>query len=481
MYRKKTYKRAVIATTLSTILLPILILTGQNLQAQQEKERKIDKISDLLDYEFTIEGVIFAGYEFLDYQNSSKNGGRRLDSAGPADQESGFRVNRAYITLKGKAGDGPFKGWDFRITTDIAPSGEQGDGCSGDNGDGGDDDHVSCKEDNDYNVNLKYAYLTIPLNLLGKNSLRIGQQHAPSVDGQAGVSLQKYWGQRYISKASWDELKLNSSTDRGLAYIHKHDYFGLHFLLGNGEGYHHNNAENIDGGDSHALSLYGMLSAIPTGKNKNFHLSLNFPFHLSNVLLLEDQEARENRQKEMNFKADDGSTPEGYVQQDLKRKQAISYGAELDTQIDLGFIRPTIGLGYALKTVPEAKNELYDQEQGGEVVATQTVAEEQGSAIYGFIHLRWGYVGAFFRLTSGTAASKGDGRLETVNDEKEEGEFTRRLYGVTLFPSPQASFFQVSLGVDDVSANSAIEKSQTEADRDSFSNRQTFIRMQLKY
>ncbi len=174
------------------------------LQGQQKKN-----------FNLSLSGGIHSGYEFLDHQEDMG-----AEENTPSSEKSGFKLSRAYVTLKGKADSKTYQGWSFHITTDIRSAAKEADGC-------GTDD--VCEEGNSYNLFLKYAFVSIPLyslNLGEKNLLCLGLQHNPLVDGKAGVSLQRYWGNRYVAQASTEELGLSSDSGRGLSFIHKNDCSG---------------------------------------------------------------------------------------------------------------------------------------------------------------------------------------------------------------------------------------------------------------
>ncbi|MCR9141913.1 MAG: hypothetical protein NXI24_06645 [bacterium] len=446
-----------------------------------ERGRKEGKIlSRLPGYEFKIDGVIFTGYELNDYDQVG-----RPDTGGPTKDSAGFRVNRAYINFRGGVTDGDYKGWGFRITTDIARSAELGDGC-------GD----TCSEDNDNDVNLKYAYIYVPVpfldRLYGQNSVRLGQQHVPMVDAQDGVSLQRFWDHRYIDQSATEKVGMSSSTDLGLSFIHRSDYLGIHLLLGNGEGYHHQNAENVQNssvqnlargeGDSYGMDLYGMFSVVPTGKSKTYTWAISTPFRLHNFTGVSDEESRF-------FTADVSSGPGTfdilYREGDTRAKRDLSYGLESDLKIDFGTFMFTVGFGNVTRIDKRGAVTTWRLQPGtstGSVDDTLNRVENRdavGFANYIFAHVRWRNFGAFGRYIRGTSTTSlsskfspieqtswagqalaldaADGQfgnlsLSTADNSIDHGEgrYDNIIYGLTFFPSAVANFFRISVGVSEL-------------------------------
>ncbi len=439
--------------------IAILCLVPTFLQGQQKEDKAKHKPNYLKignDFDIGLSGVIYSGYEFLDHQED-----KGAEENSPTSEKSGFKLSRVYVTLKGKAKSGAYQGWDFRVTTDARSAAKEADGCG--------DDGV-CEEDNSYKLFLKYAYVSVPLHFLSfgnKNLLRLGQQHSPLVDAKAGVSLQEYWGHRYVAQTSTEELGLSSSTDRGLAFIHQDDYFGLHLLLANGEGYRRNNAqvkvssiEALRNGeqDTTALDLYALVSFIPTGKEKAFHWSINLPFRVHNIgeiskkdVMLEDTSSGTSRM----------------LEGDRRALRDLDYGLETDIQTKFGDLALTLGLGT-----------LYKKDLRGPVLDAQTkelvanAKDASGFGHYAFINLRWSWIGAFFRYSYGSAVSDAKGKIEAIekDQDKGDGRFNRRLYGLSFLPSA-ANSFRISIGVADLLAHRD-ENAGGTVQKD----RQTFIR-----
>ncbi|MCB1315234.1 MAG: hypothetical protein KDK27_04725 [Leptospiraceae bacterium] len=441
---------------------------------------------------FRVDGVIFAGYEFQDHETNGAP-----DSTGPDSQKSGFTIGRAYVNIRGDVKEGDWAGWGFRITSDIGPHAEQGDGC--DNG-----ASSACSQDNDYNVFLKYAYVTIPLPMDGM-ALRLGQQHVPFVDGQAGVSLQSECNHRYIAKVTTEDVSMSSSTDRGLAFIYEQDYFGIHALLGNGEGYHHNNAENLTNAptlsqlskgnvDSYGHDLYALFSATPTGTAKDFSFKISVPLRLYNIYGIDSQ--AESRYVALDIYDDTNSTLSGFPsyqirQGDVKAKRDMSYGLEGDFSMEMGELELGVGAG-TLYYVDRRSNAYQISD---EIIRNGLAAKDfynssnfvwdedaYGWSNYGFAHARYGFVGVLFRYTEGSGSAGklttgisgkswlqqmweydlgGTSSLDKLasgtqlgnttlleaynNIDLGKARFRKYLYGVTFYISPA---FRVTVGTD---------------------------------
>ena len=411
----------------SIVLLASTLLTASGLQAYESEwqDETYEEGDSIPSATFKLESTIFAGYEFVDH---AANG--EPDSGSPTSESQGFTVGRAYITFKGTVDEGTFDGWGFRITTDIAPAAEQGGGCG-----------TTCSEDNDYNVNLKYAYIQIPL--FSGAEFRLGQQHSPIVDGQAGVSLQKFWGYRYVAQAATEALGMSSSTERGLAFLYSSDYFALHLLLGNGEGYHHNNAErvsstfsstststilsNLSAGnnDSYAYDLYGMPSIRPTGSAKDFIWTISFPFRLQNLYGMETDE--ETRLYTIDpTTALGGSVDPNYqiFSGDSRAKRDYQYGVETDVQYNADGFSVTLGGGTIVKVDRRGNSSLITDDLiragGYRTTSTGALAQDllvnfnkfdsdrRGLANYIFAHVEFGPIGFFGRYMEGDSSVTGN-------------------------------------------------------------------------
>lgn len=462
-------------------LLAFMTLAPLSAYKTKHKDQKYDK-NNPPDSIFRVDGVIFAGYEFLDHDEAGE-----VESAGPSKESSGFKVGRAYINFRGKVDDGDWKGWGFRITTDIAPLGGEIDSSS-----------TTTISDNDYNVNLKYAIVHIPTPIKGLNFL-LGQQHVPFVDGKGGVSLQGYWGHRYVDKATTEFLGMSSSTDRGLGltYYNKDmPFFGLHLLYANGEGYHHNNAEGVkteqtslsdlsegkNSSKSYGMDLYGMPSLIPTGANKDIRVAISFPFRLQNIHGMDV----EKETKTILANVEENTTPSLVVYQgDARSKRDYSYGSEVDLEITAGDLKYGMGAGGIIK-IDKRGNAYKFDETFHEIVSPSKPTEftdrvhlgqdQKGIAQYIFAHIRYQDFGIFGRYTIATSSSSLSSKFGTSNskswgqqlieadstDDKignlkyldainnyDSGKAKTKTYhlGITWFMSP---VFKISLGMNDV-------------------------------
>ena len=474
-------KRILLLGPLFLLFVPSLTLSSLFAQKADDPDKKISSLSKLDNYELKIDGLIYSGFEFLDRQGGKGANEHGLDDAGPDKQKQGFRISRAYINVKGKVKDGNYEGWNFRVTTDLSPAGEQGDGCKSDGND-------TCDSgDNDYNVHIKYAYLSIPLRFLdyvlgASNSIRLGQQHSPLVDAKSGVSLQSFWGHRYLAKTTADDVALSSSADRGLAFIYKGSIFGAHLLFGNGEGYHHNNAEGINitestlgTGDtpSYGYDLYGVFSLAPLGTEGDHVLAVSIPFRFKNFYGVTDEE----------LVLDDARTggTGALLQGDKKAKQDVIYGWELGYKGKTGRLFFTVGAGSYF---------LYDYRSNVLNARTgSTVAENEdakGFAHHGFIHLRWQWLGLVGRYIYGSAGDspKLDGKVRAADSSKDEvkgdGAFHKYVYALTFFPSNKDDFFKITIGREQLRGRK--DSSQRIAGANNLvTDDQTFIRTQIRY
>ncbi len=414
-------------------LLALLLLSLNGLAAY-ETEWDDPKFKDpdatdgaLKNSVFKMDGVIWAGYDFMD---RSANGAP--DTAGG--DHTGFRVGRAYLNTRGKATNGPFKGWAYRVTTDVQRAEHLYNNC-------GSTGATVCSGNNDYIVFLKYAYIDIPLTRGGKTHLRLGQQQTPPVSGQAGVSLTEIWGHRYLDTAGkqvWDELGLSGSTANGFGFIHKSEYYGLHLLVGNGEGYHHANAENItvnstslsdfSAGDttSYGYDIWGMLSFIPTGNNKALRWTINLPFRQRNFYGVDGSET-ETIQLTMTDASNNILLQPQYkiYHGDVRAKRDLYYGWDTDVEVKTGDFAFTVGGGSAIKLDRRGSAYVVDETllNGGVSLADfQTLntyflrdEDRYGLANYVFFHFKYQMLGAFFRYTEGSSQSSLNGKLGTVN------------------------------------------------------------------
>jgi hypothetical protein len=144
-------------------------VTG-NLFAYETKytDKKTDEKTEN-NTEFKVDGVIFAGYERTDKENSGVP-----DANGTNARNQGFDIKRAYLNLIGNVTDGDYKGYGFRVTFD---GGQVLGGTAATTSASGNNIHVP---------ELKFAYMTMPLfsaGDFGSSSLRLGMQHTPTTFG----------------------------------------------------------------------------------------------------------------------------------------------------------------------------------------------------------------------------------------------------------------------------------------------------------
>lgn len=379
------------------------------------KDKKGDEetLADaLMNSKFKIDGVIFGGYEFLDRDvtGTPESGGK---------DKTGFSVTRTYINLSSTVTEGEHKGWGFRLTPDIERREEL---C----------DTSVCDGKNSYVMYMKYAYVNIPLLNGGKTSLRIGQQQVPAVSGKAGVDFTKLWGHRYLSKVPLQQLGLTESVDIGASLIHKSDYFGVHLLLSNGEGYHHANAENLNQGnlvslsegsdDSYGYDLNGLVSIIPFGKTKDFQWSINLPFREENIIGMDTSEYTVRLMDVSNL----ANPTFSYYRSSTRAKKDAFYALDTDFVMKFPSFEMTVGLGRAQKKDRRANSYLIDETVIDGVnpadIATisshMVVAEDRtGIGNYGYIHFKVDHFGGVFRYMEGTGGSSLSDKMSTTSNQ----------------------------------------------------------------
>ena len=396
-------------------------VTG-NLFAYETKytDKKTDEKTEN-NTEFKVDGVIFAGYERTDKENSGVP-----DANGTKARNQGFDIKRAYLNLIGNVTDGDYKGYGFRVTFD---GGQVLGGTAATTSASGNNIHVP---------ELKFAYMTMPLfsaGDFGSSSLRLGMQHTPTTDNQTGASMEGYWKHRYLDTLPTENVNMSSSADTGIGYIHKADYFGLHLLLANGEGFRKLNAQNIQApttfssiatnaaavrtnlrsmsttgatADSYGLDLYGALSVKPTGKSKDFEVAINFPFRLQNVTGIRDEEAKTTA---VDISTLSSPKLQAYVG-DKRVKQDQSVGSELDVSADVGGLKITLGTGGIRYKDKRASTLSYDSTGLTGLLTNIDYTryynidkDAYGSSNYGYLHVRYKWVGAMFRDIYGTGSS----------------------------------------------------------------------------
>jgi hypothetical protein len=313
---------------------------------------------------FKADGTIFAAYERPDTEVNGV-----IDSSGTRPSSPpGFILSRAYFNLRGEINEGNWKGAGFRVTVDGGVLANNAIGAANSTTSTGNSSNVA---------ELKFAYFQLPLynSSVGSGSgVRIGMQQVAIVDGQAGYSNEGYWKHRYIDQNAAEKSGFaGSSADRGISFIHKAEYFGLHLFLSNGEGFRRNNAQaffqptavnvatngvltsaqlttirtnlrnlangsNGSGADSYGYDLYGLPSFRPTGTAKDFEVSIALPFRFQNTTGVKRQE--------YNYTTADvsslGAPRLDYYSGDARAKQDRAFGPEIALSYDGGFFKVTL-------------------------------------------------------------------------------------------------------------------------------------------
>lgn len=434
--------------------------------------------------QFKVDGVMYTGYDFV-----TRGANGSITEAGG--DNSGFNVERVYVNIRGSVKSGAFKGWGFRFTPDLARASTLR-------------NDVDCtkigtctKGNDDYVLYAKYAYLDMPLlnSAAGKTALRVGLQPIPTVSPSTGgasvANMMGTWSYRYLgvqrANGIFGQYGLSSTADKGVSFIHTHDYFGIHLLFANGEGYHKSNADNLTGsssltslssgsGNSYGYDLYGNISLIPTGKERKFQIGINIPFRLQNVAGIESVET-----KTAYADFTDITKPEYAVYYGDKRaKTDYSYGIELDEKAVFDDFEQTFGVGYVYKKDKMGKAVLIDQDviagiNGADLKSVSSHWSEQedqtGHGAYVFAHAKFGNFGAFVRYMMGTSTGSLSSKLGTasskpwvarvinadmkdgtmgnlsytdmVNLEESQARFHSTILGVTYHASDR---YQISLG-----------------------------------
>lgn len=455
-----------------------LVLGLSSLSAYEEKwndkkagdpvEKDGEKVPNSL---FRVDGEIWGAYEMADKKPS-----------GEIDTANGFRVGRSYVNIRGDVKEGEMKGWGYRITLDSETGSQASNNASA--------------------VFLKYAYIQVPI--AKSTFLRIGQQHVPTVDGQAGTSLQSIWGHRYLDddgKAMWEELGVNSSTDLGVALIHQNKMFNVHLLLGNGESYKSSGNGNglspkgqtslstVANGDSksYGLDLYGMISLTPLAKDEKDKglLTIAFPFRFQNVIGVQ-------RREYDNVTAfDPVAGTFTSISGQKKALQDYAYGTEVDLHFKTDSMKLTIGGGTVIKVDRRADAMLFNNTMAALDLTNNSdldtffttnyarAADSRGQANYMFAHATFGKFGLVARYSTGTgsnaltpnekigvangvgtaermiiedikAGSGIDGNLSASvvrNFDQGRSRFTKTLFGVTYSPNAR---FSATMGISHI-------------------------------
>lgn len=423
---------------------------------------------------------LFMGYEFADSDASGAP-----DQRGPTRSDTGFWMERGFISFDGRANEGFLKGWSANLTTDFTSPANLGDGCGGDD---------ICEESNEYALTLRQAYINIPLAIVDGLSLRIGQQESAIGHGAAGYRMTSVWDHRYLSqRAHLQEAGLHEPVDRGVALIWKNPYGGLHLLYSNGESLERNNAENVQrdsldslargAGDSYAMDLQGMLHLKPTGENENWRWIIGLPWRLHNITALPEDESRY-------FSADldsNGAPRYFYLSGDARAKRDVTYGLVSDLSYRSGLWQWSVGGGVARfidrrgdafridDTLLQSPINSIDPND-----YLKLESDAYGFMRYAWIHLRYGnfgIVGRYIvqsqvdRLQRRLQARSGKGWLQQIVeadlDDRAFGNLTPNqarlavdtgqgkvhnvVYGITYYPHPRLNYFRITFGVTELS------------------------------
>jgi len=426
---------------------------------------------------FKIDGQFFASYESLDHNRNGApdpSGPNAKIPYGAGYEPAGFQFNRVYVNVRGDLTDGPFKGWSYRVTLDPARAASTGNAFT------------SNSANNEYTFWVKFAYVNIPI--FSGASIRLGQQNTPIVGAQAGVSLEENWDHRYVDQTALEFLGIAQSADRGISFIYKSEYFGFHTFLANGEGFRKSNAQNLFSptaattntaaldalsqgtGDSYGLTLYNLISFIPTGSNQTYRLSFNIPLRLDNIANIDSQ--NESRFALVDFTT---ATPTSRLYfGDARAKKDRSYGLEVDytlkteggSKFGLGIGQvakiDTRGNAYIIDNAALAGLNPADLNAIGQRIRIDEDAKGIGSYVYA--HFRIGLIGGFLRLIEGTSA---DGTLNGQLGYASSRSWTEQLIGLPLYANgnPNVSLFQLlnpgSLNSCSATSGAACTVSQT--------------------
>lgn len=397
------------------LLLTLSLAFALPLLAYEEKymDKKVDDKTEN-NTEFKLDGIMFVGYERVD---SESNG--VPDANGTNARSQGFDIKRAYINARGEVIDGPYKGFGYRLTLD----GGQVIGGTATNNASGNNIHVP---------ELKFAYFTVPLysSGLGTGVLRGGMQNSPVTDGQAGISAEGSWNHRYIDSVAFENVGLVQSADMGISYIHKWDYFGVHLMLGNGEGFRRLNAQNVSSqttfstiaanastvranlrtlsqgsSDSYGLDATGNIGFRPTGKNKELEITIALPFRLANTTGIRHEEVNVTGVTIANVASPQIMT----YTTDKRTKQDITYGTEGAVGATFGDFKFTVGAGHAI--LKDKRATSYAVDQSGYTLTTDYSRymnpdqDGYGRTNYGYLHLKFRWFGVFYRDIYGTGST----------------------------------------------------------------------------
>ena len=129
------------------------------------------------------------------------------------------------------------------------------------------------KDDGDWNVRLKYAYLYLH-NILPFTGVEIGQAHRPWIDYEEHGG----WNYRSISKVfveAHEGAHLTNSADLGINFKTKTEYFSSEVGVFNGEGYH--GTEDGEGLSAEwRLTAHALGGGTHKSKKKNTYANISF-------------------------------------------------------------------------------------------------------------------------------------------------------------------------------------------------------------
>lgn len=439
-----------------------------------------DEIPSSPVFEYKVGARFFLGYDFEDSDPSG-----RADQRGPDRQDTGFGLERAFLTFDGRVNEGFFKDWTVNITTDLAGAAELADGCGGDS---------VCDESNEYAITLRQAYIDIPLPLVDGLSVRMGQVESAMGQGAAGYRMTAVWENRYLGQRTHlQEAGLNEPVDKGVALIYKHDYGGLHVYLANGESFERVNAQAVNPdslsklgrgeSDSYAMEFQGLLHLEPTGKNSD-HVRwlIGFPWRLHNITRVHEDEVR---YFSANF-TDPAAPDFVYLIGDSRAKRDVAYGAVTDLIIAYGLWQINLGVGGAQTIDRRANAYRVDQRALTQGVTAADFnryvrldSDAYGFMNYAWLQVRYGRFAVVGRWITQTQTDRLQRRLQTPNGKGWAQQMTELdfadgvfgnltpnrargavdlglgrvnnvVYAITYFPHPRSKFFRISLGVSEL-------------------------------
>lgn len=426
--------------------------------------------------EFKIDGQIFASYEHADEENSGApdTNGTAANLSG-FNQNQGFNIPRAFVGIGGHMIDGTFKGYGFKITLDGGAILSSVSGTA---------NSTTSTSNNSSGAELRHAYFYIPLydTSWGKAEIRIGQQNIPLAEGLGGFSDAGTWGHRFIDPMPFERMGFYAaSADRGVSIAHRSTYFGLHTMLGNGEGFRRNNAQavfvptgvstgpgvtglsatqaatirtnlaNLTNGnngsaaDSYGYDLYIEPSIHPTGDSKDVEFKIAVPVRMQNTTGIRRKEWEYTQMDLSTLTAANSLARLDFYHGDARAKQDVAVGPEGAFSMNLDFMKFTVGGGYA--SLKDKRSTSYRLDQHGIQTQINTAnlagansvidyttfynpdKDGYGQASFWYLH---------FRIKAGTAGSF--------------GILARQIYGTgstgTLSALPSKTYVQQLIELD---------------------------------